>query len=54
MEIGLAPNIMKDINIFIKDVIKDCPYNYSRIVQVLWRKAARKKKILFLKVFEMM
>lgn len=54
MEIGLAPNIMKDINLFTADIIKDCPYNYGRIVEVLWKEGRKEKKILFLKVFEMM
>ncbi len=35
MEVGLTFNIMKGINIFTTDVIKDFPYNYQRIIQVL-------------------
>jgi len=54
VEVGLAPNIMKDISTFIAVVIKDCPYHYDRIVQVLWKEGIKKKKILILKVFEMM
>ncbi len=38
-EVGLAPNIiMKGINIFTADIIKDFPYNYDKIIQVLWKK----------------
>jgi hypothetical protein len=48
------PNVMKGINIFTSDVIKDCPYNYGRIVQMLWKEGSKKKKIFILKVFEMM
>jgi hypothetical protein len=35
VEVGLTPNIMKGINIFTTDVIKEFPYNYERIIQVL-------------------
>ncbi len=45
MEVGLALNIMKGINIFTADVIKDFSYNYDRIIQVLWNKG--NKEILF-------
>jgi hypothetical protein len=54
MEVALAPNIMKGINIFTADVIKDFSYNYDRIIQVLWRKGNKKKIIFTLKMFEMM
>jgi hypothetical protein len=47
VEVGLAPNIMKGINIFTARC-KDFSYNYDRIIQVL------RKKIFTLKVFEMM
>ncbi len=47
MEVGLAPNIMKGINIFTTDVIKDFPYNYDKIIQVLWKKDNKKKIILY-------
>jgi hypothetical protein len=49
-----APNIMKGINIFTADVIKDFPYNYDKIIQVLWKKKGNKKKIkiFMLKLFE--
>jgi hypothetical protein len=53
VEVGLTPNIMKGISISIFDVIKDCSYNYDKIVQMLW-KEGNKKKNLTLKVFEMM
>jgi hypothetical protein len=46
VELGLAPNIMKGINIFIVDVIKDFPYNYDRIIPVLWKKCNKKKNLL--------
>jgi hypothetical protein len=46
VEVGLAPNIMKGINIFTADVIKD-PYNYDRLIQVLWKKGKKKKKNLY-------
>jgi hypothetical protein len=36
------------------NVIKDFSYNYERIIQVLWKKGNKKKKIFTLKVFEMM
>jgi hypothetical protein len=45
VEVGLALNIMKGINIFTADVIKDFSYNYDRIIQVLWNKG--NKEILF-------
>jgi len=45
VELGLAPNIWKGINIFTVDVIKDFPYNYDRIIPVLWKKGNKKKKI---------
>jgi hypothetical protein len=35
VEVGLTPNIMKKINIFVVNVIKVCSYNYGRIIQVL-------------------
>jgi hypothetical protein len=35
VEVGLAPNIMKGINIFTIDVIKDFSCNYDKIIQVL-------------------
>jgi hypothetical protein len=55
VEVGLvAPNIMKSINILMANVIKDFSYNYDRIIQVLWKKGNKKKKIFILKVFEMM
>jgi len=54
VEVGLVPNIMKCINIFIANVIKDSPYNYDKIIQVLWKKGNKKKKNFTLKVFEMM
>jgi hypothetical protein len=41
------PNIMKGINIFTADVIKDFPYNYDKIIQVLWKKGNKKKKNYF-------
>jgi hypothetical protein len=44
VEVGLAPNIMKGINIFTADVIKDFSYNYDKIIQVLWKKGNKKKK----------
>jgi hypothetical protein len=48
VEVGLTPNIMKGINIFTTNVIKDCPYNYGRIVfKCCEMKAARRKKSLF-------
>jgi hypothetical protein len=55
VEVGLAPNIMKGINIFTADIIKDFSHNYDRIIQFKCceRKVAR-KKIFTLKVFEMM
>ncbi len=40
---------MKGINIFIADVIKDYPYNYGIIVQVLWKEGSKKKVSLFWK-----
>ncbi len=49
VEVGLAPNIMKGINIFTADVIKDFPYNYDKIIQVLWKKGNKEKKILLCK-----
>jgi hypothetical protein len=49
VEVGLAPNIMKGINIFTADVIKDFPYNYDKIIQVLWKKGNKEKKSYFLK-----
>jgi hypothetical protein len=54
VEVGLAPNIMKGINIFTVDIIKDFSYKYDRIIQVLWKKGNKKKKIFTSKVFEMM
>jgi hypothetical protein len=54
VEVGLVPNIMKGINIFTTDVIKDFPYNYDKIIQVLWKKDNKKKKKITLKMFEMM
>ncbi len=47
MEVGLTPNILKGISIFTADVIKDCPYNYGRIVQMLWKEGSKKKKFNF-------
>ncbi len=47
MEVGLAPNIMKGINIFTTDVIKDFSYNYDKIIQELWKKDNEKKYIYF-------
>jgi hypothetical protein len=35
---------MKDINIFTADVIKDFPYNYDKIIQVLWKKGNQENK----------
>jgi len=35
VEVGLTPNIMKGINIFIANVNKDFSYNYDKIIQVL-------------------
>jgi hypothetical protein len=35
VEAGLAPNIMKDINILMENVIKEFSYNYDRIIQEL-------------------
>jgi hypothetical protein len=49
MEVGLAPNIMKGINIFTADVIKDFSYNYDKIIQMLWKKGNKKKKSLLWK-----
>ncbi len=49
MEVGLAPNIMKGINIFTANVIKDFTYNYDKIIQVLWKKGNKEKKILLSK-----
>ncbi len=51
MEVGLAPNIMKGMNI-----IKDFPYNYDRIIIQSFVKESQqeRKKIFTLKVFEMM
>jgi hypothetical protein len=37
------PNIMKGINIFSADVIKDWSYNYGTIIQMLWKKGSKKK-----------
>jgi hypothetical protein len=54
VEVGLAPNIMKGINIFTANLIKNFSPNYDRIIQVLWKKGNKKKKIFTLKVFEMM
>ncbi len=54
VEVGLAPNIMKGINIFPADVIKDFLCNYDRIIQVLGKKGNKEKKIFTLKVFEAM
>jgi hypothetical protein len=46
VEVGLAPNFMKGINIFTADVIKYFSYNYDRIIiQVLWKKGNKNKKI---------
>jgi hypothetical protein len=47
MEVGLAPNIMKCINIFNANVIKDFPCNYDKIIQVLWKKGNKKSKNLY-------
>ncbi len=47
MEVGLTPNIVKGINIFIADVIKECPYNYDWIVQMLWKEGHKKKNLYF-------
>jgi hypothetical protein len=33
--------------IFTIDLIKDFPYNYGRIVQMLWKEGSKKKKIYF-------
>ncbi len=41
------PIIMKGINIFNADVIKDFSYNYDGIIQVLWKKGNKKKNIYF-------
>jgi hypothetical protein len=49
VEVGLAPNIMKGINIFTTDVIKDFPYNYDKIIQMLWKKGNKEKIILLWK-----
>ncbi len=48
VEVGLMPNIMKGINIFNANIIKDFPYNYDRIIQVLlWKKGNKEKKIFY-------
>ncbi len=47
VEVGLMPIIMKGINIFNADVIKDFSYNYDGIIQVLWKKGNKKKNIYF-------
>jgi hypothetical protein len=39
------PNIMKGINIFIVDVMKDFSYKYDRIIQMLWKKNNKNKNI---------
>jgi hypothetical protein len=54
VEVGLEPNIMKGTNIFSANIIKDFPYNYDKIIQVLWKKGNKEKKNLTLKVLEMM
>jgi len=47
VEVGLAPNIMKGINIFDANVIKNFPYNYDRIILVPWKKGNKKKNLYF-------
>jgi hypothetical protein len=47
VEIGLTFNIMKSINIFNVDVIKDFSYNYDIIIQVQWKKGNKKKNLYF-------
>jgi hypothetical protein len=42
VEVGLPPNIMKGINIFTVNIIKDFSYNYDKIIQVLWKKGYKK------------
>jgi hypothetical protein len=55
VEVGLVPNIIKGVNIFTADVIKDFSYNnYDRIIQMLWTKGNKKKNLFVLKLFEMM
>jgi hypothetical protein len=41
------PNIMKGINIFNANVIKDFPYNYDKIIQVMWKKGNKKTNLYF-------
>jgi hypothetical protein len=52
VEVGLTHNIMKGIKVFTVDIIKDYSCNYGRIIQVLWKKGSKTKKILILKLFE--
>jgi hypothetical protein len=47
VEVGLMPNIMKGINIFSVNVIKDCSYNYGTIIQMLWKKGGKKKNLFW-------
>jgi hypothetical protein len=35
------------LDYFTINVIKDCPYNYGRIVQVLWKESSKKKNLYF-------
>jgi hypothetical protein len=42
-------SIMKGINIFTANVIKDFPYSYDKIIQVLWKKGNKEKKIILWK-----
>jgi hypothetical protein len=49
MEVGLAPNIMKCIDILSFDVIKDFPYNYDRIIQVSWKNGKKNYLVLLWK-----
>ncbi len=51
VEVSLTPNILKGINIFTVDVIKDCPY---KVCEYHSEMKATRKKIFILKVFEMM
>jgi len=54
VEVGLVPNIMKCINIFIANVIKDSPYNLWQNNSSAVKERQQEKKIFTLKVFEMM
>jgi hypothetical protein len=54
VEVGLAPNIMKGINIFTVDVIKDFSYNLWQNNSTHVTETQQETKILTLKVFEMM